>query len=124
MSAIAPRYIARTRADCRATSAPRVARSSCFGPCSTAAIGYAAYLTAVDAEEIVVDLPAAVAVPVILYNIPGRCGIEIAEPTLRVTPNFDVYVQSELYPARLLRQLAPIYFVHRGAEPGILSAGY
>jgi len=29
----------------------------------------------------------------------------IAEPTLRVTPSFDVYVQSELYPARLMREL-------------------
>ncbi len=32
----------------------------------------------------------------------------IAEPTLRVTPSFDVYVQSELYPARVLNDLAPI----------------
>ncbi len=32
----------------------------------------------------------------------------IAEPTLRVTPNFEVYVQSELYPARLMRDLAPL----------------
>ncbi|MCP4858846.1 MAG: hypothetical protein GY903_30620 [Fuerstiella sp.] len=30
---------------------------------------------------------------------------EIAEPTLRVTPSFDVYVQSELYPARLMSVL-------------------
>ena len=33
---------------------------------------------------------------------------KIAEPALRVTPNFDVYVQSEVYPARLLRDLAPV----------------
>lgn len=33
---------------------------------------------------------------------------KIAEPTLRVTPSFDVYVQSELYPARLIRDLTPI----------------
>jgi hypothetical protein len=32
----------------------------------------------------------------------------LAEPTLRVTPNFDVYVQSELYPARLIRDLTPL----------------
>lgn len=33
---------------------------------------------------------------------------KIAEPTLRVTPSFDVYVQSEIYPANLMRDLAPI----------------
>ena len=33
---------------------------------------------------------------------------EIAEPVMRVTPSFDVYVQSEVYPARLMRQLAPV----------------
>lgn len=33
---------------------------------------------------------------------------KIAEPVLRVTPSFDVYVQSEVYPARLMRDLAPI----------------
>jgi len=32
----------------------------------------------------------------------------IAEPTLRVTPSFELYVQSELYPTRLMRALAPI----------------
>ncbi len=32
----------------------------------------------------------------------------IAEPAVRVTPNFEVYVQSEVYPARLMRDLAPI----------------
>lgn len=32
-------------------------------------------------------------------------GGTIAEPTLRVTPNFDVYLQSELYPACLIREL-------------------
>jgi hypothetical protein len=29
----------------------------------------------------------------------------IAEPTLRVTPSFDAYLQSELYPARAIREL-------------------
>jgi hypothetical protein len=33
---------------------------------------------------------------------------KLAEPTLRVTPSFDVYLQSEVYPARLMRDLAPI----------------
>ena len=33
---------------------------------------------------------------------------KIAEPTLRVTPSFDLYVQSELYSARLVSELAPI----------------
>jgi len=33
---------------------------------------------------------------------------KIAEPTLRVTATFEVYVQSEMYSARLLRDLAPI----------------
>jgi hypothetical protein len=32
----------------------------------------------------------------------------IAEPTLCATPSFEVYVQSELYPACLLRDLAPL----------------
>lgn len=35
-------------------------------------------------------------------------GGKIAEPSLRVTPSFDVYVQSEVYPARVIRDLAPI----------------
>ncbi len=33
---------------------------------------------------------------------------KIAEPTLRVTPSFELYVQSEFYPARLLGALLPI----------------
>jgi len=33
---------------------------------------------------------------------------KIAEPTLRVTPSFELYVQSEFYPARWLRELAPV----------------
>lgn len=33
---------------------------------------------------------------------------KIAEPTLRVTPSFDVYLQSELYPARAIRELQRI----------------
>jgi hypothetical protein len=33
---------------------------------------------------------------------------KIAEPTLRVTPSFEVYVQSELYAARLFRELTPL----------------
>ena len=33
---------------------------------------------------------------------------KIAEPTLKVTPSFDLYVQSEVYPARLIRALAPV----------------
>lgn len=33
---------------------------------------------------------------------------KIAEPSLRVTPNFDVYVQSEVYPARLTQDLSPV----------------
>lgn len=33
---------------------------------------------------------------------------EIAEPTVTVQPNFEIYVQSELYPARTLAQLAPL----------------
>lgn len=32
----------------------------------------------------------------------------IAEPTLRVTPSFDVYLQSELYPARAIQDLQRI----------------
>lgn len=32
---------------------------------------------------------------------------EIAEPRVTVTPNFDVYVQAETYPASVLMQLAP-----------------
>jgi len=33
---------------------------------------------------------------------------QIAEPSLRVTPNFELYVQSEVYPGRLIHQLAPL----------------
>jgi hypothetical protein len=33
---------------------------------------------------------------------------KIGEPALRVTPSFDVYVQSETYPARLVRDLMPV----------------
>ena len=32
----------------------------------------------------------------------------IPEPTIRVTPSFDVYVQSELYPSRVMRELLSI----------------
>jgi hypothetical protein len=32
----------------------------------------------------------------------------IAEPALRVTPSFDAYLQSEVYPARFMQDLAPI----------------
>jgi hypothetical protein len=32
----------------------------------------------------------------------------IAEPSLRVTPNFEVYVQTEVYPARLMQNLSPV----------------
>jgi len=41
-------------------------------------------------------------------QLPRALGGKIAEPVLRVTPSFDVYVQSEVYPARLIRELAPI----------------
>jgi len=33
---------------------------------------------------------------------------KIAEPSVRVTPSFDVYVQSEAYPARLMQDLVPV----------------
>ena len=32
----------------------------------------------------------------------------IAEPTLKITPSFDLYLQSEFYPARLIGELRPI----------------
>jgi len=41
-------------------------------------------------------------------RLPRALKGKIAEPTLRVTPSFDVYLQSELYPARVMRELATI----------------
>ena len=39
-----------------------------------------------------------------------RCALagQIAEPRVTVTPDFDVYVQAEIYPARLLSELVPL----------------
>ena len=41
-------------------------------------------------------------------RLPRALEDKIAEPTLRVTPSFELYVQSEFYPARLLRELTPV----------------
>jgi hypothetical protein len=38
-------------------------------------------------------------------RLPRALAATIAEPTVRVTPAFEVYVQSEVYPARVLSQL-------------------
>ncbi|MGK5084213.1 hypothetical protein WDW37_13035 [Bdellovibrionota bacterium FG-1] len=47
----------------------------------------------------------------VAFRVRGRLPVmlnkEIREPLVRVEPNFEVYIESELYPARILCELAP-----------------